>query len=191
MKLLKSLAIISLASLFAFSTAQADTKQSNKKQTTKQTSKQTQKKQNSQKKQNNKKNTKKAPTAEEALKQFNQHLRMRLVGHKVNQGSDGKPQLVLKYEFLNKGNKAIKAVRFIGGVTYNNEVILAQEIPLNFGKTGLKAKDNVILDLSIPFDKVPEKSRPILMDSTAKVGQKNAAEVLVFTDNTGIVVKSK
>lgn len=187
MKLLKSLAIISLASLFAFSTAQADTKQKQKKQTTKQT----QKKQTNQKKQNTKKNTKKAPTAEESLKQFNQHLKMRLAAHRVIQGSDGKPLLVLKYEFLNKGNKAIKAVRFVGGITYNNEVILAQEIPLNFGKTGLKAHEHVVLDLSIPFDKVPEKSRPILMDSSAKVGQKNAAEVLVFTDNTGIVVKSK
>lgn len=185
MKLLKSIALISLSSVLAFGTAQAaETKKNNQKTQTKQTQqKNTQKKQN----QNNKSEAK-APTAEESLKAFNKAFGIRFVGHKVANNAAGKPTLLLKYEFTNKGTKDIRAVKFIGGFTYNNQVIYAQEIPLTFN-TPLKSKDQVVLDIAVPLEKVPENARPILLDSNAKLGTLNGAQALVFNDKTGIVIK--
>lgn len=177
MKLLKSMAIISLASLFTLSNAYADNNQKQSKQQTKQTQKQTKQ---------SKKSTE--PTPEQSLKMFNDSFGIRFVGHKVANDQTGKPQLLLKYEFTNKSNKGVRAVKFIGGFTYNQQMIYAQEVPLTFN-TPLKAKEKVVLDIAVPFEKVPEKARPILLDSNAKIGTLNGAQALVFSDKTGILLK--
>lgn len=192
MKLLKSVALISLSSVLAFGTANAETKQTNQKQQSKQTQKQSQKQnqkqaQKNQKQQNNK-NAPKALTAEESLKAFNDSFGIRFVGHRVANNEEGKPNLLLRYDFTNKGTKEIRAVKFIGVFTYNGQDIYAQEIPLTFD-TPFKAKESVSLNIAIPLEKIPEAARPILLDSNAKIGTKNLAQVLVFTDKTGIVLK--
>lgn len=188
MKLLKSVALISLSSVLAFGTANAETKQTNQKQQSKQAQKQNQKQAQKNQKQQNNKNAPKALTAEESLKAFNDAFGIRFIGHRVANGDSGKPNLQLKYEFTNKGKKEIRAVKFIGGFTYNNQIIYAQEIPLTFN-TPLKATEKVVLDIVVPLEKVPEFSRPILLDSNAKIGTMNGAQALVFTDKTGILIK--
>ena len=185
MKLVKSLALISLSSLLAFGTANAETnqKQQQQKQTQKQQSQKQQQQKQQQKKQNNK-----ALSAEESLKLFNKSFGIRLLGHRVANGTNGKPNLTLKYEYTNKSDKAIGAVKYIGGFTHNNQIIYAQEIPLTFN-TPLKAKEKVVLDIVVPFEKVPEAARPILTDNNIKLGTLNGAQALVFSDKTGVVIK--
>lgn len=215
MKLLKSIAIASLASMFALSTAQANTQKStaktqtkqqqSKKQTNTKTTKQATKpaaKQTA----NNKNTQKKSSTAkkaagvaaaaaapavlsqDQALKLFNESFGIRLLGYKVDNNSAGKPHLFLKYELTNKGKKDIKAVQFIGAFTHNNQIVYAQEIPLTFNNL-LKVKDKTTVDMAIPFENVPENARQLFLASNAQLGVVSGAKTLVFSDNTGIQLK--
>lgn len=212
MKLLKSLAIVSLASLFAFSSAQADTKKTSSKPQTKQQQtkkqsakpKQTQKKQTTQKKNSNVKKaavatgaaaaTGAAVSQDKALKQFNDAFGIKMTQYQLENDKDGKMQLHLTYELTNKGKKSVKAVKFIGAFVHQNqasnkqEIVYAQEIPLTFN-TPLKSKEHTSIDIRIPFDTLPEASRPYFTNANIKLGVVNGAQVLVFSDNTGIVLK--
>lgn len=214
MKLLKSLAIVSLASLFAFSTAQANTqKPAKKQQTTKQQAKkQPQKKQAT--KQTQKAPAKKTSTAKKAavagaaaagagaaaaqqknaLKQFNDAFGIKMAKYQLEKDAAGKTQLHITYEFTNKGKKAVQAVKFIGAFVHHNaqtnkqEIVYHLELPLTFN-TPLKAKEQTSIDVTVPFDSLPEASRPYFTDPNMKLGVVNGAQVLVFTDKTGIVIK--
>lgn len=210
MKLLKSLAIVSFASLFAFSTAQADTKKPASKPKTKQT---TQKKQPAKKQAQTKQATQKKSSTvkkaaavtgaaaagaavasqDKALKQFNDAFEIKMTQYKLETDKDGKAQLHLTYELTNKSQKSVKAVKFIGAFVHQNkatnkqEIVYAQEIPLTFN-THLKGKDKTSIDILVPFESVPEAARPYFT-SNEKLGVVNGAQVLVFSDNTGIVIK--
>lgn len=207
MKLLKSLAIVSLASLFAFSTAQANTQKPAKKpQTTKQQAKkQPQKKQAS--KQTQKAPAKKTSTAKKAavatgaavagaaatqpknaLKQFNDAFGIKMTKYQVEKDEAGKLSLHMTYELTNKGKKSVKAVKYIGAFLHNNQVLYAQEIPLTFNNH-LKSQAHTSIDIRVPFENIPEAARPYFINQNVKLNVVNGAQILVFSDNTGIVVK--
>lgn len=200
MKNLKSLAIISLASLFAFGQVQAaEPKKTAKKPQTKQVAK----KQTSKKSSNKNSTAKKveagtaaaaATTAaatkakQDPLKQFNDAFGIRFTGHRVERDESGQAFLFLKYELTNKGSKQVKAVKFIGAFSHNDQIIYAQEIPLTFNKP-LKAKEHNSIEMRVPFSNVPEASRNIFLTPNAQISALNGAQTLVFSDNTGILVK--
>lgn len=206
MKKLKSLAVISLASLFVFSHVQAaEPKKNAQKQTSqKQQTKQTSKKQTTQKSSKKTSTVKKAAAGtaaaaattaaaskvnqEDPLKQFNEAFGITFMGYRVESDASGQSFLFLKYDLINKGNKPIKAVKFIGAFTHNNNIIYAQEIPLTFNQP-LNAKDKNSIEMKIPFANVPEASRNIFLTANAPISAVNGAQALVFSDNTGIVIK--
>lgn len=177
MKGLKT-AIIALATLFAFSSVQAQT-QSASQQSQKQSQKQTQKQ---------KKQKKSQPVVDEALKQFNEAFAIRFIGWQFVKDNNGKEYIQLRYDLTNKSNKDVHAVQFIGGFTHKKQIIYAQEIPLTFN-TPLKAQNNVVLDISVPSEKLPPKAVAIMSQEKPDVGVMNGAQILMFTDNTVIEVK--
>lgn len=206
MKLLKSILTASLVSAFIWGNAQANTPKNNQKQSTKQTQAKQTKKQAAKPKQQAKTAQKKATTAkkaaaataaaaaapavlsqDEALKLFNQSFGIRLLGYKVDNNTEGKPHLYLKYELTNKGQKDVQGVKFIGAFTHNSQIIYAQEVPLTFNNP-LKAQDKTVIDMAIPFENVPEIARPLMLDQNAQLGVVTGAQTLVFTDNTGIQI---
>lgn len=200
MKKLNSLAIISLASLFVFNSAQAAEP---KKNTQKPQTKQVAKKQTTQKSAKKSSTVKKAAVGaaaaatttavaskakQDPLKQFNEAFGITFMGYRVESDASGQAFLFLKYDLINKGNKPIKAVKFIGAFTHNNNIIYAQEIPLTFNQP-LNAKDKNSIEMKIPFANVPEASRNIFLTANAPISAVNGAQALVFSDNTGIVIK--
>lgn len=200
MKNLKSLAIISLASLFAFGQVQAaEPKKTAKKPQTKQVAK----KQTSKKSSNKTSTAKKvaagtaaaaATTAaatkakQDPLKEFNEAFGIAFKGYHIANDESGQPFLFLKYDLINKGTKAIQAVKFIGAFSYNNDIIYAQEIPLTFN-TPLKEKEHNSIEMKIPLSHVPEAARNLFQTPNAAITAINGAQTLVFSDKTGIVVK--
>lgn len=180
MKSLKAIALMSLIGTFSLNTAQAQTQT----QTTKPTANQQQAKQTQQQK----KKQKKAPVADEALKQFNDAFSIRFVGWQFVKDNAGKEYIQLRYDLTNKSQKDIQGVQFIGGFTHKEQIIYAQEVPLTFN-TPLKAKTNVVLDISVPVEKLPTQAVKIMSQDKPQVGVMNGAQILIFTDNSVIEVK--
>lgn len=184
MKAFKFIALISLTSLLAVNNVQAQSSQQTQQQPTSKKQQQQQQKQ----KQQQQKQKKNATTAEDqALAQFNQAFGIRFLGWQFAADNGGKNHIQLRYELQNKGKKDIRAVQFLGGFMHNDQIIYAQEIPLTFN-TPLKAKDNIVLDISVPVEKLPQQALNIMSQPNAQVSVINGAQQLVFTDNSKIEV---
>lgn len=216
MKMLKSFALISLATLFALNTAQADTKKKTSKPQTKQVTakKPAAKKTTTAKQAKNKQVTNKGSTAkkvataagvatagaavanakqsavsqQDALKQFNAAFGIKFERFVVEQESDGTQFLALEYNLTNRSNKSVKMVQYIGAFLYNNQIVYAQEIPLAFDKL-FPPQESTNVKMRIPFTEVPEVARKLFLTPNVQINTVNGAQLLVFGDNSKIVVK--
>lgn len=190
MKRLGTLCLTAAVALFSTTHANAETQNNKPKQQTQQ--KQQVKKQE-QKKAEPKKQTKKKSakmTPEQALKAFNDAFGIKLTSYRIVTNEQNKPQLLLKYELTNKGKKEISSVKFIGGLTHNNQVFHAELISLNFDPA-FKAEQNLSFELPAAMDKLSEQALKILTTPQVQIDAMNGALSLSFSDKTEIVIQNK
>ncbi|KMK52533.1 hypothetical protein RO21_00500 [[Actinobacillus] muris] len=169
MKLLKHIAAISLLVAFGAGNAYAET--------------------NTKKAENNKAvAAKKSTKSDQALKQFNKAFGIRLVGRSMTKDEAGNPVFVATYELENKSKQRIKAVHWIGGYSHNQQILFAQDFPLNFDPA-LKAKSKITVNINLPFDKIPEQARAVIADPNAEISVVNGAKRLEFSSKKVIEIK--
>lgn len=163
MKLLKSIAVLSLASLVAFNANAAEPQ--NVKQPVKQT----------------------VSKEDKNLEQFNQNVKIRLVQRGFT-NENNQPVVILVYEVENIGKRAIRSVNWQTILTHNNQAILAYNIPAKFEKAlARKAKTNVTLTL--PVAVLPQVAQPVLTNKESSVAALAVAQELVLSNGKKIVVK--
>ena len=165
MKLLKSLAILGLSSLFVVNTAQA-TEQ--KQETAQQTQKQPQKR-------------------DIALERFNQNVGIRFVSRGLQPGENNQPVVTLTYSVQNKGKNKIKSMSWISAYQVDNEVIYGYEHAVNF-KPVLAPKQQVDVTISIPLAEMPEQAQKFFSSREVNIESVNGAKNVAFTNGKRIVV---
>lgn len=176
MKLIKSLTVLSLSTLMAFS-AYANT-QNNQKQPVKKT--QTTKTQSKQ--------TKSAPaSSEQQLKKFTDSISLRFMGIDVSE-QNNQPQLNFKYEVQNTSKSSIKTIHWSTTYFRNGQAILVQDVPITFEKP-FKPKVSVPLTFSVLWDNLPEIAKEAFLKSEGQVSTEFQAKTIIFWNGTKIEVK--
>ncbi len=160
MKLIKSLAIVGLASLLTVTTAQAAEKTVTKQTTQKQ---------------------------DYALSQFNKNIGLQLIKRGVQIGENNQPLVTLTYMIQNKGKNKIKSINWISGYTIDNKTFYVQEIPVNF-QPPLPGQRQMEITINLPLNTMPESAQKIFLDKSANIGAINGAKNVVFSNGKKIVV---
>lgn len=131
---------------------------------------------------------KKAAKKDKALEQFNQAFGIRLVERKMGNDEAGKPIFIATYELENKSKQTVRAVHWIGGYTHDQQILFAQDFPLNFDPA-LKAKSKITVDISVPLAQIPEQARAVIADPNAVISILSGAKRLEFGSKKVIEVK--
>lgn len=187
MKLIKHVALLSLSLMFGLGTVQAETngKPNNAKQTSQKSANQHKKQEKSSQK--TEKKSKKA-VADKALNAFNNALKIKLVGRSIQTNEAGQPLFVASYEIENKSQQDIKSAHWIAAYTHNNEIILVQDLPVDF-EPALKAKTKLTVNLPISFSQISPQAQQILLNPQNAIGVVNGAKGLVFSNGKKIEIK--
>lgn len=163
MKTLKSLAMIALATLFAFNVQAAEKKSNAKTQ-------QTQTNQNSD------------------LKKFNDAVQITPKTRQIGQTQQKQPVLILSYEIANKGKQAIKSLKWIGAYGYQKDIFFQLDVPVTLEKP-LRPRSKTVITISIPMDLLPEPAKQIFADFQKPIEVFSIARNITFSNGSQINVK--
>lgn len=165
MKMLKTVAMISLASVMAINTAVANTK-------TAQPAKSEQK-------------------VDKNLQQFTSNVVIKLTARSLGKDEKNQPVLQFHYEITNRSSKNdIKAVNWVSALTYNNQVVWLRDIPMSF-QTPLKRKTTSKITMNVPAAAFQPEVQKLMMNPKVQIGSIVGAKSLEFTNGTKIIVSTK
>jgi len=163
MKLIKSLAVLSFASLIAVNTQAAEVKTPAEKP------------------------AQQAVVKDKNLEKFNRQIELTFTERGIGK-QDDKAVAVFKYVVRNKGKAHIKSINWHSVYAVGDQAFFAQDIPVVFEKPlGAKAKTDVTI--TILLETLPANVQQILSDTKANVRSLNVAKELVFANGSKIVVK--
>ncbi|MDH2998694.1 hypothetical protein A1D22_11095 [Pasteurellaceae bacterium LFhippo2] len=161
MKILKTLAVISLSSFLAMNSFAAENKSSQ--QGTQQ------------------------QMTDKNLIAFNKAIKIKLIERKI--GNDGQQDFAINiFELENTGNKNIKSLHWTAVYTVDGQPFMSQPIRINSEKP-LRTKSKEKLTVQIPLGTVNEQARNIFKDTNASIGVMNRAELIQFSNGSKIEVK--
>ena len=162
MKLLKSLAVLSLASFVTLNVQAAEAPKATQP-------------------------AKQAVKKDKNLEKFNRFVALTFT-ERATGTLDGKSVATFKYKVQNKSKSRLKSVTWSAVYAVGEQAFLAQEIPVVFEKP-LAPKASTDVTLSVFLDDIPEPARKILLDKSAAVSSLNVAKQLTLTNGTKVVVK--
>ena len=161
MRLLKSLPVIMLSSIVAFSLpAVAETSKPAAKKSQQQSDKE--------------------------LKRFASSITLSFNGIELDTSSS-QPTVHFKYTLKNISKKEIKKVEWIATYLHNNRAILIQDEPVTLNKFTPKSSRN--LTFSLPFNALPLEAQKVFSDPNNKISIQFQAKSITFTDKSQIIVK--
>lgn len=165
MKILKTVAMISLASLMAMSSMVANAKTTQP--------------------------TQSAQKVDKNLQQFTSNVNIKLTARSLAKDEKNQPVLQFHYEITNKSTKRdIKAVNWISALTYNNQVVWMRDVPMAF-QTPLKRKTTSKITMNVPAAAFQPEVQQLMMNPKVQIGSVVGAKSLEFTNGTKIIVSSK
>ncbi len=132
--------------------------------------------------------TSKSKQMQQSLKQFNDNLSIQLIGRSIAEDQTGKKIILVKYELNNKSNKDIKAINWVSGYTFENKVIAAQNLPVNFEPV-LKTKNKIVIDVEIPLEELSPQAQQLFLSSKSAIGAVIGAKRIDFTKGKPIIVE--
>ncbi len=170
MKLIKSLLVFSLTTLFAFSAQAEATKIAPNVE-----------------EKNVQKNAAQTKL-EQNLKRFSDAITVKFLG--INVTRDNKNQVILnfKYSVENKSKRNIRTVHWATNYIAGNKVILVQDMPVSF-KNNLKRGTTSELVFSVPFNNLPKETQEILSQPNVSISANHQAKSIVFSNGAKIIVQ--
>lgn len=167
MKLLQSLAILSLSSLFVTNSAIAVEKiQANQKPAQASTQ---------------------APKKDVKLEQFNKNVGVRFIERGLQQNENNQSVITLTYTIENKGKNKIKSLNWISAYEVNNEAFYLRDIPINF-EPALDSGKKINVTITIPVSELPKQARQLFTSKEAHILAVNGAKNVTFSNGKKIVV---
>lgn len=142
------------------------------------------------------KTTAQAPVTQEQkqqlnLKKFNDSVKIRYLERGLMQDQNNQPILQFRYEIENVSKKlAIQELNWVMAFIYNNQVIVAQNVPLKLSKKeALKAQTKMPLVLNLPLNTLPADVQKIMLDGKADLRAISGAKSIIFTNGSKIIVE--
>lgn len=130
---------------------------------------------------------KKAATAKkkatlEPIQQFNNAVGLKFLGvNTITQ--NGQEMLIFKYDLTNTSKKNIKKVHWTNHYFQNGKVVWSLDAPVNF-ETSLKPNGAVSLNLPVPFAEIKKR----LAGDKVELQSQFQARSVEFTDGTKVIV---
>lgn len=180
MKLIKSLAVASLAIFVGANTAYAEVAKNTKQQPAK--------KQQEAKKQPAKKKSV-AMTNAQALEAFNKNIGIRLVARDLITDKQNNKLVSLSYEIENRGNTPIKSVNWVNIYAVGKTVFHQQPLPLQF-ETPFTGKAKIRLNLELAFSTLSKEAQAVFSDLNQPISSVTIARQIVFANGKQINVKN-
>lgn len=120
------------------------------------------------------------------LERFSDAFSLRFINASTEE-QQGKVFLTFKYQVENRSNKAIKRVHWATYYTYNNQILLTQDLPLSF--ENFQPNSQLPIDFSIAWDNLPQAMKETIADSSKSIVPQYQAKSIEFVDGTKIEVK--
>lgn len=122
------------------------------------------------------------------LKRFNDAVNVKYLGYQHNKDEKGNSIIDFVYRIENKSNRNIRSVHWATSYLYDQEVILAHDLPVSFSKPLMRNTATEIA-FSIPLENLPSRARDIFSQTSPKIMMVNQAKSIVFSNGAKITVK--
>ncbi|MDO4697500.1 MAG: hypothetical protein Q4A60_02305 [Pasteurellaceae bacterium] len=120
------------------------------------------------------------------LQQFSDAFSLRFI-NAMAEDQQGRIILKFKYQLENRSTKAIKSVHWATYYTYNNQILLTQDLPLSFNN--FQPNTRLPVDFSIAWDELPKIMQETIADSSKQIVPQYQAKSIEFIDGSRIEVK--
>lgn len=124
-----------------------------------------------------------------AADQFNQAVQIAAVKRTIEKDAQGNESVAFTYEVKNVGNKAIKAIHWATGYSFNGQMLYAANLPLTFTDTVFAPQASFSITEKTAVNSIPEQFRATVLEPNNTI-QANIGGVSVeFEDGSKIEVK--
>lgn len=120
------------------------------------------------------------------LQQFSDAFSLRFI-NATTENQQGKVILKFQYQVENRSPKAIKQVHWVTYYTYNDQVLLTQDLPLSFNN--FKPNSSLPIDFSIAWENLPQAMKETIADSSKQIVPQYQAKSIEFVDGSRIDVE--